>query len=269
MAQSARAEDASEYTRILYAVQKKIPDSILAPLQESGGLYEFTDIYKIYRAETFSRLQAIIKSDIDKLPVINILIILHILGSAKKKSLIAWEEPETRSVNIVNKRQLSETFGVSQQAIDKWDKEGMPIESRGARGKENAYNTVRVFNWLLERYKKSNLSELNIERTRLIKAQADKAEMEAEALRGELLPIEIIKEAWQSAFGQARVRIMAIKADIKSRIPQIDKDALVIIDETCKQALTELSTGGIPAKLNKLVAKYFSSMGAAPDDDRE
>ena len=62
---------------------------------------------------------------------------------------------------------------------------------------------------------------------------------------------------------------MAIKADIKSRIPQIDKDALVIIDETCKQTLTELSTGGIPAKLNRLVAKYFSGVGSPSNDDGE
>ena len=269
MAQSAGAGDASEYTRILYAVQKKLPDSILAPLQQSGGLYEFIDIYKTYKAKTFSGLQAILKADIDKLPVINILIILHILGSAKKKSSITWEEPERGSVFLVNKRQLSEIFGVSQQAIDKWDKEGLPVEARGVqgvRGRENEYNTVRVYNWLLERYKKSNLSDLDIERTRLIKAQADKAEMEAAALRGELLPIEIIKVSWQSIFALVRVRILAIKAEIKTQIPSIDKEALVIIDESCKQALRELSGDGVPAKLGKLVRKYFQSQSTEGDD---
>jgi len=269
IAQNESADAAVYATRILTAIQKRNPDTILLSLQKDGTLYDYYDIYEKYKKQTLSELQEYYKKQIKKLSVIDVLIILHIFGAVNKKSSVEWDDPKPADIYLVNKRQLSEIFGVSQQAIDKWNKEGLPIESRGSRGKENSYSTVRVYNWLLERYKKSNLSELDIERTRLIKAQADKAEMEAAALRSELIPLEIIKLAWQSAFSQLRVRVLAIKSDIKTRVPSIDKESLSIIDNVCKEALTELAGSGVPPELRKLVSRYFSSLGPTADTDGE
>ena len=269
IAQNESADAAVYATRILTAIQKRNPDTILLSLQRDGTLYDYYDIYAKYKKQTLPELQEYYKKQIKKLSVIDVLIILHIFGAVNKKSSVEWDDPKPANIYLVNKRQLAEIFGVSQQAIDKWDKEGLPVESRGTRGRENQYSTVRVYNWLLERYKKSNLSELDIERTRLIKAQADKAEMEAAALRSELLPLEVIKMAWQSAFAQVRVRILAIKSDIKTRVPSMDKESLAIIDNVCKEALTELAGSGVPPELRKLVSRYFSSLSAAPDADRE
>ena len=52
-----------------------------------------------------------------------------------------------------NKRQTADIFGVTQQAIDRWHSEGLPVEVKGGKGRESQYDTARVHTWLLERYK--------------------------------------------------------------------------------------------------------------------
>lgn len=140
-----------------------------------------------------------------------------------------------------NKRQTADIFGVTQQAIDKWHSEGLPVEVKGGKGRESQYDTARVHTWLLERYKKSNLSDLDIERTRLIKAQADRAELEAAEKLGELIPVDMVKALWSKVFAACRGEILAIPSYVVTQCPQTDRAAVEIIRDVCRRVLTDMS----------------------------
>lgn len=176
-------------------------------------------------------------------------------------------------MSLVNKRELAEIFGVSQQAIAKWHDEGVPISAKGIRGKnnrkENRYDTAEVYNWLLERYKKSNLSELDIEDTRLKRAKANKAELEYRRMTGELLPVDIILQVIQSAVITARNKIMAAKYEIKLRLPEMPLEALEIIDKTTREAMDDLANTGTPRNLIQAVDGYYEDLGSPIDDEGE
>lgn len=49
---------------------------------------------------------------------------------------------------IVNKAQLAELFDLSHVTLTEYQAQGMPVQHRGARGHENAYDTVTMIFWL-------------------------------------------------------------------------------------------------------------------------
>lgn len=52
---------------------------------------------------------------------------------------------------LVNKRELSEIFEISERSFTEWQKEGMPIHQAGERGQENQYDTAAVHRWIVQR----------------------------------------------------------------------------------------------------------------------
>ena len=170
---------------------------------------------------------------------------------------------------IVSKRELAEIFGKSERAITQFQDDGMPVLKKSDRGKKNQYNTVEVFNWFLERHKKSNLSELDIEDIRLKRATADRAELEYKRMSGELLPVDIIVQAIQSSIITARSRILSVKNDIKIRLPEIPSASLDIIDQTIREAMEDLASSGAPGNLLETVDRYYNSMESAEADEGE
>lgn len=169
----------------------------------------------------------------------------------------------------VNKRQLAEIFGKSERAITQFQDEGMPIVSKAGRGKKNQYDTVEVFNWFLERQKKSNLTELDIEDTRLKRAKANRAELEYRRMAGELLPVDIVLQVIQAAVITARNKIMAAKYEIKTRLPEITPEALEIIDKTTREAMDDLASTGTPRNLIQAVDGYYDDLESPSDDEGE
>lgn len=99
---------------------------------------------------------------------------------------------------LVSKKELSKILGKSERTITEWRKLGMPVESESGRGKANVYDTSQIIEWLIAQ-KLEQLDEepkdpesierkvsYEIERTRLIKAQADAQEMKNKIANQEL-----------------------------------------------------------------------------------
>lgn len=85
------------------------------------------------------------------------------------------------------------------------------------------------------------------EKARLIKAQADKAEMEAEQLRGRLLDAEIVEQEWGKVLSNLRQALLAIPSKIAQAVSNA-KDAAEaeeIIRAQIYEALNELSAGQV------------------------
>lgn len=170
---------------------------------------------------------------------------------------------------IVNKRELSEILGKSEQAISDWQKQGLPIAEKGAPGKPNKYDTSVTFEFIRKLDSQKNITEYEIERTRLTKNQADFKALEVKQLEGELMPVDIVVDTWQALIAAARVRILSIPSSVKTQIPHTDVETIDLIADICRETLTELSTDGIPDDLRQRVAKHVINMETATESDAE
>jgi len=117
-----------------------------------------------------------------------------------------------------NKRQLSEVVGVSTQAITQWQKHpNFPIRAAGKRGAGNVYETADVIRWMCRREveklttgSQGERLDLEAERARLAKEQADKTELGNKVLRGELVPVTEPAALLEKVIVAFRSRVLSI-----------------------------------------------------------
>ena len=86
------------------------------------------------------------------------------------------------------------------------------------------------------------------ERTRLTKAQADKAEAEVESIRGVTVEARTIVHYWGELIANARARLLALPSAITPRLQAAeDEHAMVeLLTEEVEHALDELAATGLP-----------------------
>jgi phage terminase Nu1 subunit (DNA packaging protein) len=167
---------------------------------------------------------------------------------------------------IVNKRQLASVFGVSEETITQWMKAGMPVRTqrKGTRG--NEYETADCIRWYVARDSGGDRAlDLTQERARLAKAQADKTELEAAELRGDLARYEDISSHWtrQSTACKSRLLVIPSKVAPRVRAAATDMDAASIIQSEICEALEELSGDGVPERVNQRRARSAARDAAA------
>jgi len=109
---------------------------------------------------------------------------------------------------IVNKRELGEIIGVSEQTLTTWQSEGCPMVTHGARGEENCYDTVAVITWRVERAVRQALPES--QRDRLTRLQADLIDLQLAEKSKQLVPVDQVEPVWVS-------RVLAAAAWLQSQ----------------------------------------------------
>ena len=84
------------------------------------------------------------------------------------------------------------------------------------------------------------------ERSRLTKAQADKAEFEAALMAGRLVDVEQLTQAWEGMLSSMRAKLLAIPSKVAPIIADEDEPGMVqnIIDDYMREALEELASYG-------------------------
>lgn len=107
------------------------------------------------------------------------------------------------------------------------------------------------------------------ERARLTKAQADKTELEAKELRGEMIRAEHVIEAWARMLGAMRARMLSLpqKAAPRARGAMSDEEAATLIEAEVLEALQELSDDGLPDRTRARRDGRTSDTAPAPEDD--
>jgi len=88
------------------------------------------------------------------------------------------------------------------------------------------------------------------ERARLTKAQADRTELEAAELRGEMVRSDWVIEEWGRMLGAMRMRLLSIptKAAPRVRGALTDEAAAKLIEAEVLEALGELSDDGLDSR---------------------
>jgi phage terminase Nu1 subunit (DNA packaging protein) len=119
----------------------------------------------------------------------------------------------------VSKKQCCDILGWSPYTFDTAVREGMPIaEHPSGRGTDYVVFMGDVIRWLVERevraagHEPVEKLDLNAERARLAKEQADKTELENKLARGELVRAEDVLKGDEVIYAGLRDRIMAVQS---------------------------------------------------------
>ena len=164
-----------------------------------------------------------------------------------------------------NKNQIAEAFGINLTTVDKWRRSGCPAEKKGP----NVMFSVRqVSDWLRTRdTETSGVLDLSQERAKLTKLQAEKATLELEVSRGNLIPMELVVETWQGHIGNARAKLLGFPA--KAAAQSIGMDDYLESEEfftgLINEALDELNHDGLPKKHIKSLEAIAEDMEVAAE----
>ena len=121
----------------------------------------------------------------------------------------------------VSRRRCCDILGWTGHQFDKHVREGMPVaEHPSGRGTDYVVFMGDVIRWIVEQELKAAGHEpdehvtldLNAERARLAKEQADKTELENRLARKELLPAAEVAKADEIVFAGLRDRVMAVQS---------------------------------------------------------
>jgi len=110
--------------------------------------------------------------------------------------------------------------------------------------------------------KRSGGGDIAQQKTRLTKAQADKAELEVSELEGQLIPAQLVQDTWTDFVANARAKLLALPSKIAHQVIALDKyaEAELLIKENVHDALSELAEDGIPTKYADRVEQHEESI---------
>ncbi len=155
----------------------------------------------------------------------------------------------------VNKVELAEILGVNERTLSTWQKNGLPIEDRHVHGRENLYDTAKVIQWLIQRHSQNltrsggEILDLEAEKARLTKAQADSTELKLAQQRGELLDAKSVQAEWEEYIMACRAKLLSLPSKLAAIITHETEPTLVqaTLQDAIHEALSELSQNNLSA----------------------
>jgi hypothetical protein len=157
---------------------------------------------------------------------------------------------EKRLIRTISREDAAAVVGVVSRTLLRAENEADPPPWTG-----DGYECVAFGKWLKRRWvRESGLDDDGVvynyeqERARLTKAQADKTELEARELRGEMVRAEDVIESWGRMLGALRSRLLSIpsKSAPRARAAENDEQAAKLVEVEVLEALQELSDDGLP-----------------------
>lgn len=157
---------------------------------------------------------------------------------------------------LVSKRAAAEFFLVSVQALDGWFTAGCPVAQRDPQGRITKVDLAEMARWRIDRAAADNGNELDRERTRLTKAQADKTELEVAELRAELVRAPLIEQHWQAMVAAMRAKVVAIPSKVAPQVAGPDDLNRVqeLMQAVVFEALAEIAGDAFPDDVRKRLA---------------
>jgi len=141
---------------------------------------------------------------------------------------------------LVNKSQLADIVGRTQQQITTWQRNGLP-HRKGANGRSNEYDTAEVIEWLTTRNIGDGKSETAKERKDRL--DGDMRELDIAEKIGVLLPAASVADAWGQMVVSARQEFVSGLAKIQQAVAS-DQGITInqaLLDECAEQSLAHLA----------------------------
>jgi phage terminase Nu1 subunit (DNA packaging protein) len=171
---------------------------------------------------------------------------------------------------------LCEVLGVSRFVLMRLiQQDGLPyLEKRGqGRGSEYLFSKTAVMRWAFERSQKAgkatdeqgNVLDLNAERARLAKWQADQTELKVKALNGELGSVKAFEQALTDCFARCNSRLSAMPVKAAPRLVDRPSAAEIqgLLAGFVREAQAELVEGPIIAAA---VDNGRAEFGGSPEE---
>ena len=133
---------------------------------------------------------------------------------------------------------------ISDRRLQQLAKEGVIPKAR-----HNQYDFIAVTQAILRYHRKRNEEQsvekidINKQKARFLKTQADKAELEYKALEGRLVKIEDVQNEWQNLIHNCRAKLLSLPSSFASIALSFKTRAEFekALTARIKQALNELS----------------------------
>jgi phage terminase Nu1 subunit (DNA packaging protein) len=142
----------------------------------------------------------------------------------------------------VNKKQLSDIFGVSVRTVQNWQDQGMPVSRGGGKGNEVLYESADAIKWYSERDAaieneklRKEVEELRIagesdlqpgtidyERYRLTRAQADAQELKNAKESAEVVETAFCTFVLSRMAGEIASILDGIPLSVQRRFPELE-----------------------------------------------
>lgn len=152
---------------------------------------------------------------------------------------------------IVNKRGLSEIFGISVQGIDGWLARGCPYLEKGAPLVGYKFDTAAVVEWRSQQAVSDAIAsnpgaDESDADNRLITAQATLAELKLFRELGQHVTLDDVSRVWSQLLASCKARILSVpsKTAAASRASATNEIARSIIEAALREALDELNSEG-------------------------
>lgn len=154
----------------------------------------------------------------------------------------------------LTKAQVAAMLGVDVRSVTTYqaDKvDPLPIIGEPQRGRPNKYDPRAVFSWALRRRLADVVGDrdedlqldLDFERARKTRAEADLQELKLAETRGRLLDADLVRKSFVALLARFRARVLAIPTKAGPLCATADaKKCRVIIKDHVYEALTELSS---------------------------
>jgi len=113
----------------------------------------------------------------------------------------------------------------------------------------------------------SGTLDLGQERAKLTKLQAQKATLELEQQRGNLVPMELIVETWQGHIGNARAKLLSLPPKAAAQVLGVDNYLEVeqLLTELINESLDELNNDGLPNEYTKRLESIATDLEVAAE----
>jgi phage terminase Nu1 subunit (DNA packaging protein) len=163
---------------------------------------------------------------------------------------------------IVNKRQLADILGCTEETLSQWGKQGMPILLQRLGREGNQYDSAAVIAWREARALSDQpVTDYDTERTRKVKIEADILGIQKAQIEGRMIPSEKVEAAWVSLVSAFRARMLAIPSRCAPIIAGLGSYVEVenTLTDVIHEALTELSNG----QLGDSIAGEFEPSGGS------
>ena len=157
---------------------------------------------------------------------------------------------------MATQKEVAEHLDLSVKRISELIRDGI-LPSKQGRSPLNIdvcrFAYISYLRKLSSYNKKTGTGDIQEEKTRLTKAQADKMELEVSELEGELIPSELIIETWSDYVANVRAKLLSLPSRIAHQVLTVDNyaDAEQIIKNQVYEALDELVENGLPTKYQK------------------
>jgi hypothetical protein len=140
------------------------------------------------------------------------------------------------------------------------------------------YNAKMFGEWMKRRWRADTgmtadgqVYDYETERARLTKAQADRTELEAAELRGDMVRAAWVIEEWSRMLGSLRSRMLSLptKAAPRARGAPSDAEAAALLEREVLEALQELSDDGLdPRTRSRQERRAGRDAAASPVDGK-